>query len=281
VLRQLVPALLLVVPATAASWAGIEFVQAAEECRARPGSTAPPGSGWYYRLNRADHRRCWFLGAKSTSAHLTRHRQLADQSTGGVRREQQSGAQPQIGSSQIEPADGALPAARAAVTQAAAPTLNGATEYLVPRSIPTVTFRQPSLGAQAPMELIVKGARAVEQPSASAGNPTPSLVALAEAAATSLLFVGGSLFLVILLRRRSQRQAILGGSDLQMATSFGVPVVRAPPTASRLPNMQPVAANDFTQSLRELRRNLRRAETSIQRGFSERAFSNRSRESAF
>jgi hypothetical protein len=166
-----------------------------------------------------------------------------------------------------------LPAARAAVTQTAAPTLDGATEYLVPHNIPTVTFRQPSLAAQAPMELIAKGARAVEQPSAH--------LALAEAAATSLLFVGGSLFLVILLRRRSQGRAILGGSNLQMAASFGVPVVRAPPTASKQPNVQPETANDFTQSLRELRRNLRQVDTSIQRGFSERAFSNRSRESAF
>ena len=275
------PALLLLVPAMAASWAGIEFVQAAEQCRARPGSTAPPGSGWYYQINRADHRRCWFLGAKSTSARFTRHRQLADQSRGGVQQEEQAGAQPQIGSSQIEPADGALPAAGTAVTEAAAPPLDGATKYLVPRSIPTVTFRQPSLGAQAPMEPIVKGAGAVEQPSVRAGNSTLSLVALTEAAATSLLFVGGSLFLTLRLRRRSQSQTILGGSDPQMATPFGVPVVRSPPTASKPPNMSPVTGEEFTQSLRELRRNLGRAETSIQRRFSERAFSNRSRKSAF
>ena len=267
-------------PATAALWAGIEFVQAAEECRARPGSAAPPGSGWYCRTNRADHRRCWFLGAKITSTHFTRHRELADQSTGGARQEQ-AGPQPQIGSLQIKSGDGALPAVHTAVTQAAAPTLDGATKYLVPRSIPTVTFRQPSLGAQVTMEPAVKGARAVEQPSTRAGNSTPSLVGLSEVTATGLLFVGGTLFLTILLRRRSQRQAILGESDPQMAAPFGVPVVRAPPTASTLPTTPPVTGDEFTLSLRELRRNLRRAEASIQRSFTERAFSNHSRESAF
>jgi hypothetical protein len=35
---------------------------AADECKTKPGSSAPPGSHWYYRINRADQRRCWFLG---------------------------------------------------------------------------------------------------------------------------------------------------------------------------------------------------------------------------
>src|SRR5262249_57482815 len=35
---------------------------AAEECKTKPGSSAPPGSHWYYRINRTDQRRCWFLG---------------------------------------------------------------------------------------------------------------------------------------------------------------------------------------------------------------------------
>src|SRR5262249_57708586 len=168
------PALLLVVPATAASWAGIEFVQAAEECRARPGSTAPPGSGWYYRINRADHRRCWFLGAKNTSSHVTNHRQLAVESTGVVPQQQQTGAQPQIGPPQLESKDGALPSALTAVSQAAASTRDAATDYLVPRIVPTVTFRQPSPDPQTSMEPIAKAARTVEQSSTRASNSTPT-----------------------------------------------------------------------------------------------------------
>jgi hypothetical protein len=277
----MVPALLLVMPATAASWGGMEFVQAAEECRARPGSTAPPGSGWYYRISRADHRRCWFLGAKNPSSHFGRHRQLAVETTTGKSQEPQAGAQPQIGSSQIEFADRALPSVRTAVPQAGAPTLDATTEYLVPRIIPTVTFRQPPPGRRTSIQPIINSARTVEQPSTRASNSTPALVALTEAAATSLLFVGGGLFLTLLLRRRSQKQAILRGSNPQMVAPIGVPVVSAPPTASKLPDTLPVTGEDFTQSLRELRRNLRRAEASIQRSFSERAFPNRSRESAF
>lgn len=35
---------------------------AAEECVARPGAAAPPGSHWYYRLDRVTHAHCWYLG---------------------------------------------------------------------------------------------------------------------------------------------------------------------------------------------------------------------------
>jgi hypothetical protein len=35
---------------------------AADECLAKPGGTAPQGSHWYYRINRADGRHCWYLG---------------------------------------------------------------------------------------------------------------------------------------------------------------------------------------------------------------------------
>jgi hypothetical protein len=250
VLRQLVPALLLVVPATSALWGSTGFVQATEECRARPGSTAPQGSGWYYRLNHADHRRCWFLGAKNASAHLTGLRYSAGDSTGGVRREQQAGAQP----------GKTLP-------PATAPTFEAVTSYLVPRSVPTVSFRQLSPDAKAPIS-------AAEQPSQGAGNFIFAPASPTEAAATGLLFIGGGLFLSHLLRRRSRKQTILRVGDLERAAPLAPPVVRAPPMAPKLSNTRRVTADDVTQSLRELRRTLRRAETLVQRRFSECDISN-------
>jgi hypothetical protein len=35
---------------------------AADECKTKPGSSAPPGRHWYYLIDRTDQRRCWFLG---------------------------------------------------------------------------------------------------------------------------------------------------------------------------------------------------------------------------
>jgi hypothetical protein len=35
---------------------------AGDDCVAKPNSAAPQGSHWYYRVDRAANRRCWFLG---------------------------------------------------------------------------------------------------------------------------------------------------------------------------------------------------------------------------
>ena len=36
-------------------------VRAAEECLSKPGSSAPPGQHWYYRVDHASGRHCWRL----------------------------------------------------------------------------------------------------------------------------------------------------------------------------------------------------------------------------
>src|ERR1700730_1440961 len=43
---------------------------AADECVSRPGATAPQGSHWYYRVNRADSRHCWYLGPEGARARV-------------------------------------------------------------------------------------------------------------------------------------------------------------------------------------------------------------------
>jgi hypothetical protein len=40
-----------------------------EECLAGPNAPAPPGSHWYYRVDRAAHRKCWYLGAQRAKRH--------------------------------------------------------------------------------------------------------------------------------------------------------------------------------------------------------------------
>jgi hypothetical protein len=41
-------------------------VPAAEECLTRPSMTAPQGSHWYYRVDRATRAHCWYLGPLGT-----------------------------------------------------------------------------------------------------------------------------------------------------------------------------------------------------------------------
>jgi hypothetical protein len=68
------PAIPLVLLATAALTAQTATVEAAaEECRTRPSSTTPPGSHWYYHINRPDNRRCWFLRSQQAKARPLAH----------------------------------------------------------------------------------------------------------------------------------------------------------------------------------------------------------------
>src|SRR6516225_254915 len=64
-----VPTILVVPIVTILSTAQTSFAEpAADECKTVPGSSAPAGSHWYYRINRADQRRCWFLGPENMKA---------------------------------------------------------------------------------------------------------------------------------------------------------------------------------------------------------------------
>jgi hypothetical protein len=58
-----VPAILVVPLATALVTVQTSRAEpAVDECKTKPDSSAPVGSHWYYRVNRADQRHCWYLG---------------------------------------------------------------------------------------------------------------------------------------------------------------------------------------------------------------------------
>ena len=38
----------------------------AEDCHAAPNASAPQGQHWYYRIDRPDRRKCWYLHATIT-----------------------------------------------------------------------------------------------------------------------------------------------------------------------------------------------------------------------
>ena len=41
---------------------------AADDCLSKPKGLAPEGSHWYYRVDRANQRQCWYLGAERAKA---------------------------------------------------------------------------------------------------------------------------------------------------------------------------------------------------------------------
>ena len=65
--KMLGPANLMMVLATVVLGVQTGFAEpAADDCKTTPGSSAPPGQHWFYRVNRSDQRHCWYLGAEGT-----------------------------------------------------------------------------------------------------------------------------------------------------------------------------------------------------------------------
>jgi hypothetical protein len=61
-----VPAILAAVVAAVAT--APRASRAADDCLAKPSSAAPQGSHWYYRVDRASRRQCWFLAPEGAKA---------------------------------------------------------------------------------------------------------------------------------------------------------------------------------------------------------------------
>jgi hypothetical protein len=69
-------AAILIVPLATVLGTGQRSVAepAVDECKTAPGSSAPPGSHWYYRVKRTDQRHCWFLGPEGAQVRSQAHK---------------------------------------------------------------------------------------------------------------------------------------------------------------------------------------------------------------
>ena len=260
--QRLVPALLLVVPATAALSAGSDTIQTAEECRAAPGLAAPAGSRWHYRVNRADHRRCWFLSSggiggasRQARAGSPRHRHPIDNITGALQQDRQGASDLQTSSAQPEQTDTALPpTAQVTVPEVAAPSVAPSSDYLIPHSVSTVTYRQPPNSVQTGLAEKVGAVRSAER--ASMVESKFSIVLVAGAAAAGLLFAGGVFHFTRRVRRRSRTRAIA-----HRLSGYRVPFDRTASLAATLVPVTTEAVGGLTQNVRALRRGLRSSST--------------------
>ena len=253
--QQLVPALCLAVPATAALLASPTIVQAAEECRATPSPAAPTGSRWYFRIDRTEHRRCWFLRARGVGAHsrldharLARGRRFVGDVTAAVQRYQQGAIEQQTASAQTDHTDIVVPVEQTTFPRVGVLLAEPPPEYLVPHSVPTVTYRRPPLG--------IKTASRSTASVAGRAERTPigsNVVLLAGAAAAGLLFAGGVFHLTRRVHRRPREQAFAdrrGGRE---------PVAIRSSVAAKLPPVTSDPADELNRSRRELKRDPQRA----------------------
>ena len=282
--QKVLPAILLLLPATSALTVHATVVEAASnECKAKPDSAAPAGTRWYYRANRVDHSRCWFLssGTRACIRVCAKLRSV----TGGhfirtnagevpdAQQDRQVG--PQIASA-IEPED--LLASR----QAMVPHLTRApdpprSDELLARKVATIPYKLSVASTQPPSGGLVQASPSASQ--ASAGVANFNLVFLGAAVATSLSLAGGVFHLTRRIRSRDHALADRPNADRRIIAyppepvvdsleeakehlcSIGQPAGRQPSPGRQPTGRQPtgLTADDLNRRLREVRRNLQRA----------------------
>jgi hypothetical protein len=232
--HRLAQALLLAVSATVVLWGGVGIAHAAEGCRSKPGPTAPSGSRWLYRINRADHRHCWFLSSKAVSAHSQpsrRHRHLAGEPDALQQDQQQNGRNLKARSAPASETDVAEVAEPPTAPQVGAPSVDLSPEYFVAHSVPTVVYKLPPPGAQ-----MVSKPTAVVAPTVapeSAGASKSKVVLLAGTAALGLLFAGGACHAIRHIHLRSRTGVIADRGKGPVAVRSSVATKPSPMMADR------------------------------------------------
>ena len=249
--HPLIRVVLLGVPAMASLLANVAIVQAAEECRLSPGTAAPPGSKWLYRINRADHRHCWFLSSKAGGPHsqlARRHRHLAGEEE-AARQDQQGDSDQQAASAPISKNDVAETVEPPTAPQVAPLSVEPSSENLIAHSVPTIVYTLPPPSAQTVSGPTVVAARTVQR--LPAGASKSNVVFLAGAAAVGLLFAAGAFHITRHVNLRSRTRAI--------ADRHGVrgPVVVRSSVAAKPSPMMANPTEGLKTSLRELRHHLK------------------------
>jgi hypothetical protein len=88
----------------------------ADECRTRPGTSAPSGLHWYYRVDQTNNRHCWYLHAQGMQTHSLTNGTSRDPAL----QDEHAGEPPTQGSS---PSATAAPADRTATPRTGSETL--------------------------------------------------------------------------------------------------------------------------------------------------------------
>jgi hypothetical protein len=246
--HRLIQALLLGVLAAATFSMSFSIVEAAEDCRPKPDSTALSGSRWIYRINRGDHRHCWFLSSKArvTHSHLAqRYRHLAAD-PGAVQQKQQRDTDLQTASAPTDKPHFASTVPPPAASQAPDPPAEQSSDNLVPRSVPTVAYRLPPARAQIVTEptILALPAQTVTPIAANRSN----VVLLAGAAAVGLLFAVGIFHFTGRVHRELRRHVVADGDCVREPVGVE-PLVDAMP----LP-MTTDLVEDVDQALRNPKR---------------------------
>jgi hypothetical protein len=149
--RRLLLAAFFIAPALSVLITQSTIVEAgSEECRAKPASSAPTGDGhWYYRIDRATQRRCWFLSSGDPRMRHTSSLKRRDLISGGTDPEIEE--QPKLDDRTVvaRPTPGQEITDGGMRGELAVPQFDSGTpEDLVPHKVTSISFALPPGGEQ-------------------------------------------------------------------------------------------------------------------------------------
>ena len=196
----------------------VESSQAADDCLAGPNAPAPQGNHWYYRVERATHRECWYLGAEGAKV-----RSPARQDASPVR--------PQSSKLSAQP----VRQTPAQVTQAAAVEASPADTVFVESSnqaqTPEESFTEPSSMPRAEGAKV----RPARQDASPVRSAQVTQVAAAEVTPAETVFVETPSTRAQTLEESSSAASTIGRFDLPISTVS----VRSEPTGNSYATEQP------------------------------------------
>jgi hypothetical protein len=158
----------------------------AEDCLAGPNGQAPQGSHWYYRLDRATHRKCWYIGGLHGQRAQHRRAAARAESAAAARddddvpeREAPPATPPQAAESRQAGIVAAPPVEGAPEAAAPAPPAPAAApppERVAPRVVATTTerVRAPAPSPAKPPETAKPEAAAIPVPASEARGALPA-----------------------------------------------------------------------------------------------------------
>jgi len=290
--QKLLPAILVALPAAAALMAQTTVVEAiADECKTRAGTTTSPGTHWYYRVNRANNKHCWYLGAAGGKVRYHSRAAMVYVHNRHARHNAKALLKPSVqdGHKHRQTADVQAPSAQVklAETQLPEPPIR---EHAVPidfaarwpdlpesraldaREIATISYADTDQGTDVEQQMPVSwpvGDEPAEQRQASEGEANFRSVLLGGALFAALLVAGGIFNLARLPRRRHScerwsAQAKRADWRWQRPASFSASPGQKPLVSGRRntsvlrTSMRANATDDLQTTLRELTRDLPR-----------------------
>src|SRR6516225_7801061 len=152
----------------------------ADDCLAEPNSPAPAGSHWYYRLDKATQRKCWYIHAKDQSVQPAAAQATSDQASlppaAPIPPEKPATASAN-GPISINPSDSTSPSPRikAPVKPQRAPASGAATGQSAQQGTQKATQQpSPALAIQAPVPQASPSSQTSDQGATTRSLPTPA-----------------------------------------------------------------------------------------------------------